>query len=270
MLPQQKAVVRGNDQHRVLPQIVTVHGVQQTAQIGVAHGEQSAVLVAAVCLGAERLRDPRVVRPVEPGAVVVIGVQRLVALLGEKRLMGVKGLQMEQPVVRVAVDLQEILGQLKHLGQGLLLLAGEIGAVDGVLAAGLSQVGRDDRVLHPGLPGVPLLAAHALPGVIAGMVSSAAVLPVVLVVGYEVGVDAVLLQDLGHGIVVGLNGSPAPVEEIVPSGMQLPAGRHTGEGAGVAAVKTDRVPGKTLKIGRDGPVAAVGGETVAVQRVEQQ
>ncbi len=55
------------------------------------------------------------------------------------------------------------------------------------------------------------------------MVSRAAVLPVVVVVGDQMRVDIRLLQDLGKGVVEGLEGAPAPVQEGQPPGEQVAA-----------------------------------------------
>ena len=145
----------------------------------------------------------------------------------------------------------------------------EPGPVHGVLPAGLSQMGRDLRIPHPGLPGIPLLAPDALPGAVAGVVGSAAVLPVVLVVGDQVGVHAALLQQLRHGVVKGLQRPPAAVEEVIAAGVQLPPGGHAGHGAHIAAVKLNGMPGQPLKIGGQHPVTAIGGKQMPVQRVKQ-
>ena len=43
MLSQQEAMVRIDDQERVLPQVIPVHCVQDPAQVSVAHGKQRRV-----------------------------------------------------------------------------------------------------------------------------------------------------------------------------------------------------------------------------------
>ena len=48
MLPEQEAVVRPDDQQRVLPEIERVHCVQHVAEVGVALGEERGILAAQV------------------------------------------------------------------------------------------------------------------------------------------------------------------------------------------------------------------------------
>ena len=62
-----------------------------------------------------RLLDGAVGGPVKVGAVIVMGVERLVCFLREKGLVRVKGLDVEEPVVLGVVGVDEF----EALGKGL-------------------------------------------------------------------------------------------------------------------------------------------------------
>ena len=81
VLAEQKAVVGVDDEHGVVPEVVLVHQVEDLAQPGVAHAERGGVFHAHVLDLLGRFLDRAVGRPVKVGAVVVMGVERLVVLL---------------------------------------------------------------------------------------------------------------------------------------------------------------------------------------------
>ena len=104
---------------------------------------------------------------------------------------------------------------------------------------------------------IALLPTEALPAVVAVVVGRAAVLPVVGVVGTQVGVDPALPQDLHAGTIKGFQRAPAAVQEIVFSGVQFPAGRHTGQASRVEVLEPGAVLFQPPEVGQPGPVAAV-------------
>jgi len=115
------------------------------------------------------------------------------------------------------------------------------------------------RRLHLADPGVALLASVKIPGGVAVVVGGSAVFKIMVVIRAEMGVDPVVAQNLGHGIVKGFDRPPTAVQKIVAPGMQFPARGHTGHTAHVAVVKSDSALGQTGKVGSVDPVAAVGG-----------
>ena len=265
-------MVRIDDQHGVVPQVVGVHGVQDLAQVVVAHGQHGRVLVDAVLHLLGRLPDLVVGRPVEHRALVAVRVQILVLLQAIKRLVGVKRLQLQKPVVLAVVVVDEFQTVLKGHGDRQVLLLLHVAAVHPVLPAPKSRfpvyVLRDGEVGQIGLPTVSLLASGPFVGIVLSVVIRSAFLPVMPVVADQMGVNPVVLKQLRHGVVVGLHGAPAAVQEVVPARVDFPPRRHAGHTAHVAVVKGHRPLRQTFKVGRLGPVAAVAGQHVPVQRIE--
>lgn len=272
LLAQQIAVVGADDQQRVVPQPVLVHRVEHPAERVVAHGEQRRVLVTGVLLLLLGLGDPVVVGPVEVRSFVVVRVKLLVVVLGEEGFVRVERLDLDEPVVLGVVRPQEFEAGVEGERLRLLRLGVQVLPVDPVLApevvAGGARGIGDEGVRDLPLPGIALLAPEELPGVVAPVVGRPAVLPVVLVVADEVGVDAVPLENLGHGVVERLQRTPAPVEEVVAPGVEFAAGRHAGHGARVAGVVGDRAFRQAAEVGGVGPVGAVRRQQVPVEAVE--
>ena len=100
------------------------------------------------------------------------------------------------------------------------------------------------------------------------MVGGTAVLPVVLVVRNKMGVYPRPAEHLDGGIVIGLDGAPAAVEEIVSAGVKLPPGRHTGHAAHISVVKHAGLLRQPGKVRRMDPIAAVAGKIMAIEGVE--
>ena len=82
------------------------------------------------------------------------------------------------------------------------------------------------------------------------MISGAAILPIMVVVRHQVGIDARRLQQLGQGAIKRLQWPPAAMQKIDPPGMQITPRRHTGQAAHKMGVEGDRTLGKTLEIRR--------------------
>ena len=181
--------------------------------------------------------------------------------------MRVEGLDLQVPVVLVAVGFQEFETGGEGLRLGCELLLGHVLSVDPVLARDAAEVLGSLRVRHLALPGVALLTAHVHPTRIAVVVGGAAILPVVIVVGDQCRVDAVFLQNREGGVVEGFERPPGPMQEIVPSRMQFAPGRHAGHGADVVVVEGDRAFAQAHEVRRQGPVAAVVRQHVPVQGI---
>ena len=267
MLSQQEAVVRIDDQKGVLPQIIPVHGIQHPAQVPVAHGKQRRILPAHMVNELRRIPVVHrpIVRPVQQRAPIVIGEQLLIFRLHIEGLVGVKGLQLQKPVVLPVVFLQKVQSPLKGPALALACLLRHERPVGKILAhpvvlRGTAHIGvfRNPVKAHQWCPGIPLLAPDAVPGGVALVIGGPAVLPIVVVVTDQMGMDSGPAQQLRHGVVKGLQGAPAAVEKIVSAGVQLPPGGHTGHAAHIAVVKGHSPLGQPGKIGGFRPVTAVG------------
>ena len=119
------------------------------------------------------------------------------------------------------------------------------------------------------LPLIALLSAEELEGVETRVIGGAAVGPVVLMVGDQVGVDARLLEQLGHGVVKGFEGSPAAVQEVVSTRVQLASGRHTWHGSAVGIVEGDGPLGEVGEVRRDDLGGPIGREEAPIEGVEE-
>ena len=91
---------------------------------------------------------------------------------------------------------------------------------------------------------------------------------VVVMVGDHVAVHAALVaQDGGQALVPRLHRAPRRLQEVDPSGEHLTARRHTGQGPGEVVVEHGAALRQPVDVGRDGELAAVAAQVVAVQRI---
>lgn len=205
---------------------MTTHGDER----GVFHPNMVQCLVPLGHIG--------VVGPVKELAVVLVGVELFVFLLGEEGLVGIEGLNGQKPVVLAMILFQKPEAVGEGPGLGHFRITGHILAIDEILfhkrggklppyQRGIVQH-RQIGTPNLALPGVALLAPRELIAGIAVVIGGAAVLPVVVVVGAEMRIDPVLFQQLRHGVVKGLQRAPAPMEKVIAPGVQLPAGGHAG------------------------------------------
>ena len=97
------------------------------------------------------------------------------------------------------------------------------------------------------------------------MIGRPAIGEIMMVVGDQVGVDAMLFHDLRKGVVKGLQRSPAAMQEMAATGMQIAACRHAGQAADIMIVKGDRPllePGEIRCMDR---LRAIGFHGIAVE-----
>ena len=256
--------------------------VQHLAEALVAEGQQGQIVGLEVVDVVLALGDGGIGGPVQ--LVQTVGVEDLTDVLarGIKRLVGVKGLDLDEPVVLLPVLLQEIHALCEGLGLREVVVRSAGGAVDHILPVHLVEhllealggvlgqrvaVGALGIGCGTGLPRVTLLPAVALPSAVPGAVGRAAVLHIVVVVGHDPGVDAVLLEQFGHRVVKRLDGAPAAVQEVGAAGVQLAAGRHTGHTAHIAVVEDRRVRGQTLEVWQVELLTAVAGQIIQPQGI---
>jgi hypothetical protein len=265
---EEKAVVGIHDEHGFVPQIEFVHEVEDFAQVFVAHADERGVFIAAMAHLFRRLRHIAVVGPIEVGAVVVVGIEVLVLLLGEIGFVGVEGFDVEKPVVLLPVGAHELKAVFEGTVLRLEFFSVHFAAVHPIGRPKLTKMFGWGGGVDVGFPEVPFLAPVELKGTVAGMVGAAAIFPIVVVVGGEVAVDTVALENLRHRIVERFEGTPAPVEKAIAARVEFAAGGHARHAAHIGALKGDALFGEALEVGRVRPVAAVGRQHVAVQRIE--
>ena len=104
---EQKAVVGGDDQGGVVPHGVLVHVVEQAPEFMVAQGHDGCIICADLITLLGPFGDAGVRWPVKDRAAIAgrIGLAELGRRM--KRLVGIEGFQVQQPVAGGAVALQE-------------------------------------------------------------------------------------------------------------------------------------------------------------------
>ena len=108
VLAEQEPVVGRDDQRGVLPHVVPVEVVEDLAEQVVAERHEGLVVRPELGRLLRQLVHPPVAGPVADGAVPA-GAERLLEAVGRiERLMRVEGLDLEKPVVGVAVRLEEV------------------------------------------------------------------------------------------------------------------------------------------------------------------
>ena len=269
-------MVGADDEHRVLPQVVAVEGVEHAAQARVALGEQGGVVAAGLVELRARVKVLAVAGPVEQrgvGLAVGVGEQALPLRVAKEGLVRVEELDLQQPVGFGGVAVDEVEPGAHGLGLVVVLVVPQVRAVDPILAAELAvDVLVLDRIGDLADPRVALLPAEELPRVVPRVVVGPAGLEVVVVVRRQVAVDGAipLAQQVEAVEVEGLHRPPAAVQKAGASRVQVAPRGHAGHGADVAAVERDRPPRQPREVGRAGPRRPVGGEEVAVEAVEHQ
>jgi hypothetical protein len=108
VLAKQEAVVGGEEEGRVRPQSMRVETIQEAPKLGVAQGHYGAVVGPQLGALVRRLRHALVWRPVEDGTGVVGRILRPVRRRRVERLVGIERLDLQEPVLRLPVSLEEI------------------------------------------------------------------------------------------------------------------------------------------------------------------
>ena len=187
--------------------------------------------------------------------------------------MRVKSLNLQEPLIFRVVTFNEVQTALEGLVLRHRLFCSDKLAVYPVMAPALTgfSLGEGIRVIRPGdlsHPWISLLAADDLVAVKFGQVAGAAVLPVVEVIGRNMGIDTGFLHAGNDRIIKWLHRRPGRVQEIIPAGLQFAAGRHTWHTSAVETVKCERFLAQTLKLRHDCPVTAVVGEKMPIQGIK--
>ena len=280
MLAEQETVIGGHDQCGVLPQIVAVEIIEQLAEQEIAQRDHGIIIGAQLVAFGRQFVDAAVARPVADRSVPA-GIERRLETGGRgERLVRIEGLDLEQPVVRLAVAVEEVKAVGKALDRRKVFFLLDEFAVDDVLRAVLPPLGRElPRMilltqpfpgrLHHRLPGVAFLAADELEGVVAVVIGGAAILPVMRMVGDQMAVDAGVVEQLRHRVVERLQRAPASVQKRQTSGQHVAARRHARQAADIMAVKRKAARGEPIEVRRRDAFPAIGAEQMTIQRIEQ-
>lgn len=187
---------------------------------------------------------------------------------------------MQHPIVGAAILVEESEGALETLRAREIRFSDHLLAVDLVLAA-LEIAGRVvvmvgvfflealDRRLHHRDPGIVLLPAHELPGVVAVVIGGAAILEIMEMVADQMAVDTGLLQNFRQGIIERLQRPPRAMHEIEPTGMDVPPCRHAGQRADIVIVEADGATCETIEIRRRDLCSAVTAQGETIERIEK-
>ena len=167
-------------------------------------------------------------------------IQLFPARLREEWFVRVEGFDLQIPVVGSAVAAHEVDALAESARLGHQALVGDEAAIYLVLQASAEvRVGRigHDSGRHIADPGIALLSAHKFVGGIALVISRPAVFPIMLVVGDDMRVHAILVQQLWHRVVKRLQRTPTAMQKVVAPGVQLAAGGHTRHAADEGVVE---------------------------------
>ena len=280
MLAEKEAVIGRDDERSVAPKIVCVEIVEKLSHQKIAKRDDGVVVGAQLLAFLWQLVDAAVARPVADRPIPA-GPEFLAKSLGRgERLMRVERLDLQEPVVRCPVAVEELEAGGKTLHRRVFALFSDELAVDDVAAELVACRAAElplmvhlaqalPRRLHHGFPRIALLPADEVVAVVAGVVGGATILEIMEVVGDEVAVDAGLAQQLGKRIVERLERPPAPVEKAETSGLHVAARRHAGQAADIMTLECCGALGKTGEIGRRHARSAIWGEHMAVERVEK-
>ena len=266
-------MISADDEHGVLPQLEIIHQSENLPQVVIAHAQQRGVFMARMRHLVRRLLHFAIGRPVKMQPLIVMGIECPVVLLGKERLVRVKGLNLQEPIVGLGIAADEVNPRAKGARLGLLLLPAHEGPVHPILPPAVMIAAWGHRLRDVGRshlpdPGITLLTAMEIPGAVTGVIGRAAVLEVVIVVRAEMGIDAMLAQQFRHGIVERLQRPPTAVQKAVASRVQIAPRRHTRHAAHIRVVKGHAALGQPRKVGRMRPVTAIGRQHPPVERVE--
>ena len=181
MLRQQETVVRRQDQASVLPHVVGVEIVEQTSEVGVTHCHKGRVVGANLSNLGFVFLDGCVFRPVKDGALIIGAIGVLVFFGRMERLVRIKTFQMQHPVVGIAIAVKKLesLGEAPRAGK--LRLVDDLLTIDLVLQplgfgghvivlVRIHRLEAVERRLNHCHPGIILLAANKLPGLVAAVI----------------------------------------------------------------------------------------------------
>jgi hypothetical protein len=171
--------------------------------------------------------------------------------------MRIEILYLQEPVILIAVPLEELLGKREDLSLGMIIRSMCILPVHPVLSLIRSfrvlwvnsiPTRGFCRVLNLSLPCVAFLTANQLVTGVPVVIRRTAVFPVMVVVGNKVGIDSPLVKHFRYRVIKGLQRPPAAVEKVVAAGMQVSPGRHARHAADKRVVEGNGLFGQAGEV----------------------
>ena len=270
-------MVSVHNKHGIFPHVIAIHHIQHAPQRPVAHAQQGKVLFPDFPHKCLVLTHHVVGRPVIGGGLLIDAVFPLEFLRCGKWLMGIKSFNLQKPIVVFPVILNEFNTLVKHQLLRIFALTPDVFAIHCVIVPGSTHnpgivTGHTEAVgilivTQVSLPGVVFLPTVNFPRRVAGMIGGAAVLPIVVVIRNQMGIDPVFFQNFRNAVVPWFNRPPAAVEKADSAGMEIPPRRHTGKTSHIAGIERDGFFPQAFKIGADCLRTAVVRQCAAVERV---
>ena len=272
VLTQQVTVIGRQYNYRVLPGVQLIHFVEQFPEPDIRHGQSARIALPYVFDSCFILLHGLIVGPVEVKVIPRVLIHIAIFFGAGERLVRVKTLDVKVPVVRLMVVFEEVDRSLEALWCRVIQVVVQIHelAIDPIGASILAFVFRNPGIIDKWMPDIPFLAAQEFPAVESGVITFAAAVEVMVVVGDHVGVDVLLPPQFRlQAVIPRLDRGPGCFQEVAPAGIHLPSGRHAGHGAAVVIVEDESSLGEPVDVGCPNPrVIVVAVEVVAVERVE--
>jgi len=186
--------------------------------------------------------------------------------------MRIEALDTQQPVVGIGILLEKPLGRTKNLILRIIVIRLERFNVKYPLTPVGSFVvwfRRRVRISKRCPPGVSFTSAKKLPGIVPRVIRRPTIFKIVVMIGYQMGMDTMFFEKFGDRVIKWFHWSPVTVEKIVPAGLKLPPCGHTGQAASVAVGESNRSLSESLKIRGFCPRATVGLEHVPIERIKK-
>ena len=184
--------------------------------------------------------------PVKGRSAVFVGIQPLKLFLREKRFVRIKRLNLQEPSISVFVPLDKFQPQIEGYVLGLEFGAGHMLAVDHVLLwhrktlnfrPAVGAEARISQLFDIANPLIAFLTAHQIKRGVALVIGSAPILPVVMMIRHLMGVNSLLVQQFGHGIVKRLQRPPGTMQKIVPTRVHFATRRHARHGTDIKIIE---------------------------------
>ena len=216
-----------------------------------------------------RLAAVCIFRPVVQLVVIIVRVFGRILLRVVKRLVRVKGIDQQEPVVVRVVLLHPVGRAAQRPGRGIVPLAVKAGAVAHILRRILPIVRPRGQRAQIGRPDVGLLPAEEFPRIEDRMVVLPAQMEVMVVVGDHMAEIPVPAQHIGQRAVKRLDWCPVALKEVDTSGQQIMPRRHARRRADKMVVEHAAARGETVHIRGAHPVVPIGRQEVPVEAVHQ-
>lgn len=100
------------------------------------------------------------------------------------------------------------------------------------------------------------------------MVGGSSIFKVVLMIGYVVAVDPMILEEVRGGVIKWFEWAPTAVQKVVTTSVEFSTGWHARHASNPGLVKRDCVIGQSPEVWGLDPLVAVVWQEVSIQRIE--